>query len=80
MSATKESRSFAEAALDAEQKKLDSGKSTSYTVLQKQRDVTSARSQEITAQVNYKNAVLSLAQAEGYTFERLGITLNIRYR
>ena len=80
VSATKESRSFAEAALDAEQKKLDSGKSTSYTVLQKQRDVTSARSQEITAQVNYKNAVLSLAQAEGYTFERLGITLNIRYR
>src|SRR5262249_9471065 len=38
--ATRAAREYAEAALEAEQKKLESGKSTVYTVLQMQRDLT----------------------------------------
>ncbi|MBC8000976.1 MAG: TolC family protein, partial [Opitutaceae bacterium] len=44
---TREARVYSEAALDAEQKKLENGKSTSFNVLQLQRDLTDARSQEI---------------------------------
>src|SRR5438128_273979 len=45
--ATRQATIFAEAALDAEQKKLQNGKSTSFEVLRLQRDLTAARSQEI---------------------------------
>jgi hypothetical protein len=47
--ATREARQFAEAALEAEQKKLDEGKSTSFEVLRFQRDLTERRSAEISA-------------------------------
>ncbi len=41
--ATREARIYAEAALEAEQKKLESGKSTSFVVLQLTKDLTSER-------------------------------------
>jgi len=40
--ATREARIYAEAALSAEQKKLESGKSTSFVVLQLTKDLTAA--------------------------------------
>jgi outer membrane protein len=76
--ATREARVFAEAALDAEQKRLDSGKSTSYTVLQKQRDLTTARSNEIRALADYNNALAELASQEGATLERRHVTIEIK--
>lgn len=66
---TREARLYAEQALDAEQKKLDSGKSTSFVVLQLQRDLTSARSEEIKALADYNKSVASLHQVEGTTLE-----------
>jgi len=68
--ATKQARTYAEAALDAEQKKYAVGKSTTFTVLQLQNSLTSARSQEIRALANYNQALAKLAAAEGSTFQR----------
>jgi outer membrane protein len=78
ISTTKKSREFAEIALDAEQKKLEIGKSTSFIVLQLQRDLTSARSAEITSLAGYNKALSTLALSEGTTLERLKLDLEIK--
>ncbi len=76
--ATRQFRLYAEAALDAEQKKLESGKSTSFVVLQLQKDLTDARSAEIRALADYNISLANLALAEGSTFERRKINLEIK--
>lgn len=78
VSATRKAREYAEAALAAEQKKLESGKSTSFFVLQLQRDLTSAESDEIMALVQYKRSLARLAQSEGSTLERRGINIQTK--
>ncbi|MDR3455808.1 MAG: TolC family protein [Verrucomicrobiae bacterium] len=74
--ATHEGRIYAEAALDAEQKKYNVGKSTTFTVLQLQNKLTTARSQEIRAVADYNEALANLAQQEGSTLERRQIDFN----
>jgi len=76
--ATRKAREYAEAALDAEQKKLENGKSTTYTVLQMQRDLTAARGNELQALDNYNKALSQLSLAEGSTLERLGIDVEVK--
>jgi outer membrane protein len=76
--ATRQARIYAEAALDAEQKKYNVGKSTTFTVLQLQNNLTSARSQEIRSLANYYEALTGLAQAEGSTLERNHIGVEAR--
>ena len=76
--ATHEARVYAEAALDAEQKKYNVGKSTTFTVLQLQNNLTSARSQEIRALANYNEALSNLAQQEGNTLERRQIDFKVK--
>ena len=71
--ATRQEREFAEAALGAEEKKLEVGKSTSFIVLQLQRDLTTARSNEINALTDYNIALAQLAYSEGRTLEKHGI-------
>ncbi|MGD9782023.1 MAG: TolC family protein [Kiritimatiellia bacterium] len=71
--ATKEARAYAEQALAAEERKLESGKSTSFVVLQLQRDLTSARKAEIAALADYNQKLSALALAEGTMLERLGV-------
>lgn len=73
--ATRQEREFAEAALDAEQKKLEVGKSTSFIVLQLQRDLTAARSNEINALAEYNKALAQLSLNEGSVFDRHAITV-----
>lgn len=75
---TKQARLYAEAALDAEQKKLQNGKSTSFQVLQLQRDLTAASSAEIQALADYNKALADLAQAEGSTLERRKIDVQVK--
>jgi len=70
VTATREARVYAEAALDAEQKKLENGKSTSFEVLRLQNDLTSARSQEIRALADYNISLSNLALQEGATLDR----------
>ena len=76
--ATREARVYAEAALGAEQKKLESGKSTSFEVLRLQRDLTSARSAEIRALADYNIALAQIALNEGTTLDRRHVTLEIK--
>ena len=68
--ASRQARIYAEAALDAEQKKYSVGKSTTFTVLQLQNNLTAARSQEIRAMADYQKSLASLAEQEGSTLER----------
>ena len=76
--ATRQARIYAEAALDAEQKKYAVGKSTTFTVLQLQKNLTTARSQEIRALADYNEAIANLAAKEGATLERNGLKLEIK--
>lgn len=71
--ATRAARAFAQEALAAEQKKLENGKSTSFFVLQFQRDLTVRRFDEIRALAEYNNALALLANREGATLERHSI-------
>jgi outer membrane protein TolC len=76
--ATRQARIYAQAALDAEQKKLENGKSTSFQVLQLQRDLVAAASAEIRALADYNIARTQLALSEGSTLEQVGIDLQVR--
>lgn len=68
--ASQEARKYAEQALEAEQRKLASGKSTSFVVLQLQRNLTQARKAEIQARADYNLQRSTLALAEGTMLER----------
>jgi outer membrane protein TolC len=76
--ATRAARVFAEEALAAEQKKLENGKSTSFLVLQAQRDLTVRRSEEIRALADYNNGVAALAHREGTTLQRHNVTFVVQ--
>ena len=65
----------AEAALDAEQKKLENGKSTSFQVLSLQRDLVQAQKDNISALTDYNISLINLAWAEGSLLERLKINI-----
>ena len=77
VTATREARLCAEAALQAEQTKLEKGKSTTFVVLQLQKDLTSARSAEIRALADYNIALARLAQNEGSTLDRRKINFHV---
>lgn len=76
--ARREARIYAEAALEAEQKKLENGKSTSFEVLRLQRDLTTARSLEIRELTSYNNLLALVAQAEGTTLERRRVGIDAK--
>ena len=78
LEATRSARVSAEAALKAEQGKYNAGKSTTFTVLQLQNRLTSARSQEIRSLANYNEALTSLAQQEGNTLVRRQIDFKLK--
>jgi len=78
VAATRLAREYAAAALDAEQKKYENGKSTTYTVLQMQRDLTSARGNEIQALDSYNKALAQLSLDEGSTLQRFGINVEVK--
>ncbi len=75
VNATHEARLYAEAALDAEQKKYDNGKSTLFDILGLQEKLTQARSDEITALANYNVDLSQLSFDEGSTFDRLKLDI-----
>lgn len=75
--ATRAAREYAQLALDAEQKKLDNGKSTTFLVLQAQSTLTTARGSEIQALDNYNKELSQLSVDEGFTLDRLGIRVEV---
>ena len=70
VSSTRKARSFADAALAAEQKKLQNGLSTSFFVLELQQTLTAARTAELQALADYNKTLAQLAFAEGSTLAR----------
>ncbi len=76
--ATREARSYAEAALHSEQEKYKVGKSTTFTVLQLQNKLTTARSHEIGSLAAYNKALANLAHEEGNTLERRQIDFKVK--
>jgi outer membrane protein TolC len=78
LEATRSVRVYAEAALKAEQGKYNAGKSTTFTVLQLQNKLTSARSQEIRSLADYNEALSNLAQQEGNTLVRRQIDFKVQ--
>jgi outer membrane protein TolC len=75
--ATRDAREFASQALDAEQRKLQVGTSTSFIVLQLQINLTTARSAEIRALANYNEDLAQLAQFEGTILEKHHLSVKI---
>ena len=68
----------AEAALHAERKKQENGRSTNREVLIAQNELTTRRYDLIFALVSYNAALVTVAQYEGTTLERNGIRLEVR--
>jgi outer membrane protein TolC len=73
--ATREARLYAEAALDAEQKKYANGKSTLHDILDLQSTLTARRFDEVSALATYNVDIATLSFDEGSTFDRLDINL-----
>lgn len=76
--ATEQARSVAKVALDAEERKREIGKSTSFVVLQLQKAYTDAQAAEIRALAAYNKALTALAFNEGTILERRGLKLEIK--
>ena len=75
---TRHAREFSELALALERTKLQNGASTSFIVLQLQRNLTEARSAEVRALANYRQAQVQLAFSEGSSLEKLPFGVEIK--
>ncbi len=78
ISSTHQARVYAEAALAAEQKKLQNGLSTSFFVLQLQETLTAARTAEVQATADYNKMLAQLAFADGTILERHRLGLEVK--
>ena len=68
-------RELAEESLKAEEKKLMAGLSTNYTVLQFQRDLATARSNELRALIDYNLSLAGIARATGTTLRDRDVSI-----
>jgi len=78
VASTHQARIYAEAALAAETKKFQNGLTTSFMVLQFQETLTTARTSEVRAQVDYNKALAQLAFAEGTILEKHHLSLEVK--
>jgi outer membrane protein len=67
--AAEKARVLAQQTLDAEQKKYQLGSSTSYQVVLRSRDLTTAQGTALRAQANLQEALVNFNQAMGRTLE-----------
>ena len=74
LSIYKANRLLAEKKLEAEIHKFEVGTSTSFNVLEFQKDLAAERSNELRAKVEYRKAVAQLYKAKGNTLEAGGIS------
>lgn len=75
---SREARVFAEAALDAEQKKLENGKSTNFQVLELQDRLTQARAAEIRALTDYNKALQDFYYSEGTILQKNKVSVELK--
>jgi outer membrane protein TolC len=78
--ATRSERIFQEQTLADEQQKLEVGASTSYFVIEYQRDLAAARSAEVSALASYQKAKTALQRATGTILEDYRIVLDDAFR
>jgi outer membrane protein TolC len=74
--AANETLKLASDVLDAEQSRLESGVSTPYNVILRQRDLAAARQARITSYVTYAKAMVEMNRATGATLKENGIELS----
>jgi len=73
--ASRAARELQEVSLAAEQKKFEVGMTTSYFVVQAQRDLAQARANELQAIIDYNKAIVAVERAQGTLAERSRITV-----
>lgn len=73
--ATRVAREFAQETLAAAQSRLEAGTTTTFEVLQFQRDLATAEVNELRAQADYIKAMAEYARRTGLTLEKNGIIL-----
>jgi outer membrane protein len=73
--AAQKARELAVQTLDAEKKKYQLGASTSYNVILRSRDLTTAQGNELRAKANLQEAEVAYEKALGRTLERNNITI-----
>ena len=78
--ATRSERIFQEQTVADEQQKLEVGASTSYIVIQFQRDLAAARSAEVSALANYQKCRTALQRATGTILEDYQIVMDDAFR
>jgi len=78
--ATKSERIFQERTLADEQQKLEVGASTSFVVIQFQRDLAAARSAEVSALASYQKAKTALQRATGTILDDYRVVLDDAFR
>jgi outer membrane protein TolC len=78
--AAQETRELQEEALDAEQQRYQVGASTTYLVIQYQRDLAQARSTEVVSLGNYAKAKAALDRATGRTLEEYHVSIDEAYK
>jgi len=69
-------RELAEKRLDAEQKKFDLGASTIRFVLEEQRNVAQAQTDELQSLVNYTKSLVDFDRATGMTLKKNNIEVD----
>lgn len=78
VSATRKAREYAQIALDAERKKLENNASTSFLVIEYERNLVMARNDEILAMVDYNKAQAHLAYSKGEILENHQVKLDVQ--
>jgi outer membrane protein TolC len=78
--AAQETRELQEEALDAEQQRYSVGASTTYLVIQYQRDLAQARSTEVVSLGNYAKAKAALERATGTNLDTYHVTVDEAFK
>ncbi|HEY7817918.1 MAG TPA: TolC family protein, partial [Vicinamibacteria bacterium] len=73
--ATRVARELAEKRLEAEQKKFEVGMSTSFLIVQAQRDLSQALANELRALIDYNKAIVAFERARGTILERANVSV-----
>lgn len=69
-------REFQDKNLDAEKKRYENGMSTAFQITQIQDQLTQARSNEVTATVNYRTALAEYYRATGQLLDHQGVAID----
>jgi outer membrane protein TolC len=73
--ATRVARELAERRLEAEEKKFEVGMSTSFLIVQAQRDLAQAAANELRALIDYNQAIVVFERARGTILDRTNVSV-----